>query len=165
MLKIKISDNNFIFFTQENNSLKINEIPFTWDITKISESKFHIIKDNKTWLVEVVQFNPETKYLTIILNNKLIPLHIQDEQDLILEKMGFTKGVGSKINEIKAPMPGLILAIKVQEGQMVKKGDPLIILEAMKMENIIKSPGDGEVKSVFVSQGNSVEKNQILIRF
>ena len=62
-------------------------------------------------------------------------------------------------------MPGLILDLKVKPGDEVKKGDIVLILEAMKMENIIKSPGDGLVKSVKVKLKDSVEKNQILIQF
>jgi len=69
------------------------------------------------------------------------------------------------MKEIKAPMPGLILDIKVAPGDVVKKGDVLVILEAMKMENSIKSPGDGMVKIVRVGLKQSVEKNQVLIQF
>ena len=62
-------------------------------------------------------------------------------------------------------MPGLIIDLKVKDGDQVKAGDPLLILEAMKMENIIKSPGDATVKSVKVTMGEGVEKNQVLIEF
>jgi biotin carboxyl carrier protein len=62
-------------------------------------------------------------------------------------------------------MPGLIVDIKVEAGQEVKKGDPILILEAMKMENIIKSPGDGVVKAIKVNPRDNVEKNQVLIQF
>jgi biotin carboxyl carrier protein len=59
----------------------------------------------------------------------------------------------------------LIIDMKVQPGDTVKVGDPLLILEAMKMENMLKSPGDGVVKSVKVKKGDTVEKNQVLIEF
>jgi biotin carboxyl carrier protein len=62
-------------------------------------------------------------------------------------------------------MPGLILDLKVKPGDEVKKGDVVLILEAMKMENSIKSPGDGIVKLVKVNLKDSVEKNQVLIQF
>ena len=62
-------------------------------------------------------------------------------------------------------MPGLILEINIEEGQEVKENDPLLILEAMKMENVINSPRDGVIKSIAVSQGNTVEKNALLIEF
>ena len=69
------------------------------------------------------------------------------------------------VKEIKAPMPGSILNILVEAGQEVKAGDQLLILEAMKMENVIKSPGDGVVAKIHVDEKQSVEKNQVLISF
>ncbi len=62
-------------------------------------------------------------------------------------------------------MPGMVLNILVKEGDVVKKGDPLIVLEAMKMENILKSPTEGTVKKVAAIKGTAVEKNQLLIQF
>jgi biotin carboxyl carrier protein len=76
-----------------------------------------------------------------------------------------TSQASGKVNSIKAPMPGLIIDLKVKDGDAVKTGDALLILEAMKMENIIKSPGEGIVKTVKVKKGDSVEKNQVLIEF
>jgi biotin carboxyl carrier protein len=62
-------------------------------------------------------------------------------------------------------MPGLVHQILISEGQIVKKGDALLILEAMKMENVIKSPADGTATKIRVSKGQNVEKNQVLIQF
>ncbi|MBY0435500.1 MAG: acetyl-CoA carboxylase biotin carboxyl carrier protein subunit, partial [Cyclobacteriaceae bacterium] len=70
-----------------------------------------------------------------------------------------------KVNAVKAPMPGLIIDLRVNAGDTVKTGDPLLVLEAMKMENIIKAPGDGTVKQVKIKKGDSVEKGQLLIEF
>ena len=79
--------------------------------------------------------------------------------------MGMNNTSAGKINSLKAPMPGLIIDLKVKAGDTVKQNDPLLILEAMKMENIIKSPGEGVVKLVKIKKGDSVEKNQVLIEF
>ena len=79
--------------------------------------------------------------------------------------MGFEVGATKKVNDIKAPMPGLILDINVKVGQEVKENDALLILEAMKMENVLTSPRDGVIKSISVNKGNAVEKNQLLIVF
>jgi biotin carboxyl carrier protein len=70
-----------------------------------------------------------------------------------------------KVNDLKAPMPGLILQIAVNEGDIVKKGDTLLILEAMKMENVLKAQGDGIIKKIAVNKGDRVEKNHLLIKF
>ena len=63
---------------------------------------------------------------------------------------------------VNAPMPGTILDVKVQQGQQVKKGDVLVILEAMKMENEIQAPCDGKVASVNVRKGDSVETQAVI---
>ncbi len=94
-----------------------------------------------------------------------IQSNLKDKFDLLLEKMGLNSAVAGKIITVKAPMPGLIIDLRVKAGDTVSTGDPLIILEAMKMENIIKATGDGTVASVKVKQGDSVEKNQVLIEF
>lgn len=79
--------------------------------------------------------------------------------------MGIERGRTKVVNAIKAPMPGLILEISVCVGQVVKENDPLLILEAMKMENSFLSPRDGIIKSIAVSIGNAVDKGQLLIEF
>ena len=77
--------------------------------------------------------------------------------------MGFSLGTAKKSNEIKAPMPGLILSLNIEESQKVKEGDTLLILEAMKMENTITAPKDGIIKSITVIKGVTVEKGELMI--
>ena len=72
---------------------------------------------------------------------------------------GETSGEGEAVT---SPMPGNILSVNVSEGSAVKKGDVLMILEAMKMENEITSPADGTVKSLSVSKGTAVETGTVL---
>src|SRR6185295_9045954 len=97
------------------------------------------------------------------INGEKYLIQLRDKFDLLLEKMGMSGVAASKVNVIKAPMPGLIVDLRVKDGDAVKTGDPLLVLEAMKMENIIKSPGDGQVKKVNVKKGDRVEKGQLLI--
>ena len=77
--------------------------------------------------------------------------------------MGLTLAAAQVINDSKAPMPGLILDVQVKEGDEVKEGDYLLVLEAMKMENTLTAPRDGVVKSITVSKGQTVDKNRLLI--
>ena len=84
---------------------------------------------------------------------------------MLIKEMGFEVGASKQVNAIKAPMPGLILEISVEVGQEVKENDPLLILEAMKMENSILSPRDGVIKSVAMTKGAAVEKGALLIEF
>ncbi len=143
----------------------VNGEPVSLDIVAIDRGYFHILYKNGSYRAEVVKSNLATKSFLIRINGKDFPVTVQDKFDLLLEQMGMKQTGASKMNVIKAPMPGLIIDLKVSEGQEVKQNDPLLILEAMKMENIIKAPGDGIVKSVKVQKGNSVEKNQVLIEF
>ena len=83
----------------------------------------------------------------------------------MLKQLGMESAFGNKIKDIKAPMPGLVLNILVYEGLEVSKGDNILVLEAMKMENIIKSPSNGKISKILVSPGGKVEKNQILVQF
>lgn len=146
-------------------SLKVNQKPISWDLKWIGERKIHLIRGNESIEAELLSIDRETKTLQIRIGYKTATLKLKDRFDLLLEQMGMSvNGVGG-MKDIKAPMPGLILDLKVKPGDEVKKGDVVLILEAMKMENIIKSPGDGVVKDVKVALKQSVEKNQVLIQF
>ncbi len=67
------------------------------------------------------------------------------------------------INLVKAFIPGTIVDIKIKKGQKVTEGEPLLLLEAMKMRNIIASPKEGRIKKVWVKKGDNVAKNQLLV--
>ncbi len=149
----------------DGDSITINGEPLNWDVVQVHEGYFHIIHDHKSYRVEIVKTDPATKTFTWKINNHQYTVHLKDKFDLLLEKLGMNHAAGSKVNSIKAPMPGLIIDLKVKEGDEVKQGDPLLILEAMKMENILKSPGDGVVKSIKIKKGDSVEKGHVLIEF
>ena len=136
-----------------------------WDFVRVADGYFHVLYNNKSYRAEVVKADLAAKTLTIKINGRLYPVEVKDKFDLLLEKMGMNNVSTHKVNNIKAPMPGLIIQLKIKDGDSVKTGDPLVVLEAMKMENIIKSPGDGVVKSVKVKKGDSVEKNQVMIEF
>ena len=69
------------------------------------------------------------------------------------------------VAEVRAPIPGTILSVEVSPGQEVKYGDTLVVLEAMKMKNLIRSPRDGRVGEVLVQPGQSVMHNDVLVRF
>ena len=90
---------------------------------------------------------------------------ISDELDKLINEMGFSTGTNKQINTVEAPMPGLILDIAVAVGQEVKEDDTILILEAMKMENVIVSHRDGIIKSINVAKNEAVEKKQLLIEF
>jgi len=160
-----VIDKNQYQVTKEGKSFSVNGSILEWDIKKTEDRIYHIIKGGKSHTLELISINHEEKSIKVKLDHKITTLTIKDRYDLLLEKLGMNTEASNKIKDIKAPMPGLIFDIKVQVGDQVKKGDPVLVLEAMKMENILKSPGDGEVKEIKVKKGASVEKNQVLIQF
>ncbi|MDN5205174.1 acetyl-CoA carboxylase biotin carboxyl carrier protein subunit [Fulvivirgaceae bacterium BMA10] len=149
---------------KEDHIFLNNEI-YTWDMIRVKENSFHILKDNLSYRAEIIKIDFEQKQFEVKVNGKKFEVALQDKFDILLEKLGMNSMASAALKEIKAPMPGLILDIRVNEGDEVQKGDVVMILEAMKMENVIKSPGDGIVKSVMVDRGDSVEKNNVLIEF
>jgi len=135
------------------------------DAVGVGNEKFHILKDSNPYKVEIVSANFLSKKYTIKVNNNTYEVAISNPLDLLIQSMGIERGRTKVVNAIKAPMPGLILEISVCVGQEVKENDPLLILEAMKMENSFLSPRDGIIKSIAVSIGNAVDKGQLLIEF
>lgn len=161
-----VNINNSVFEVEKSkDQMSVNGHILEWDMAKTGDRHYHLIYKNLSYNLELVSLDPETKTIKLKLNNKPCEIKIRDKFDLLLEKLGMNNLQNNSAKEIKAPMPGLIFDIKVKEGDEVQKGDPVLILEAMKMENILKSPGDGIVKSVKIKKGQSVEKNQVLIQF
>lgn len=135
------------------------------DIIKLSTSKYHVLHNNKSLITQIIDANFNAKSYTVKVNNNIYNININNDLDDLIKQMGFEVGATKLINEIKAPMPGLILDINVKIGQQVNENDSLLILEAMKMENIIKSPRDGIIKTISAVKGKAIDKNELLIEF
>lgn len=138
---------------------------FAADLIKVREGVYHLLRNNVSYNIELVKHIPEDKKLIVKVNNNKYTLDVKDKYDELLHNLGLDSMAVKKVNDFKAPMPGMVLEVMVSEGQEVKKGDALIVLEAMKMENVLKSPADAVVKKITVNKGTAVEKNQILIQF
>ena len=164
MVQAKVNGNIFEVISDENG-YRVNGNEFQWDNVKISDGYFHILYQNKSYRAEVVSIDKAAKRFIIKINGKSYAVDLKEKFDLLLEKMGMNNVAAGKLNHIKAPMPGLIIELKVKVGDVVKPGDQLLILEAMKMENILKSQGEGTVKNVKVKKGDTVEKGQVLVEF
>lgn len=143
----------------------LNGEPFEWDVVKLTDRTFHILHKNQSYNAEVLEVDPKTKTVSLKINDHVHQVQLKDRFDVLLEKMGMGNTASTKINELKAPMPGLIVGINVQPDDVVSKGDSLLILEAMKMENVLKAVGEGTIKTIRVAQGDRVEKGQVLVEF
>ncbi len=135
------------------------------DAIATSETEHHILYKNSSYQTEIVATDFNNKTYTIKVNNTAYEVVIANALDLQIAAMGFSIGSSKQVNTIKAPMPGLLLDLHVTTGQEVKEDDPLLILEAMKMENVILSPRDGVIKSIAATKGDAVDKGQLLIEF
>lgn len=143
----------------------IDGAAFTLDVAKDAGGRMHVLRNNRSYNVEVLKADKAAKTITLLINGHSYEVQLADRFDALLKSLGMDKVASAKVNELKAPMPGLVLEVVVAEGQAVQKGDPLVVLEAMKMENILKAPADVVVKKVTVKKGTAVEKNQVLIQF
>jgi biotin carboxyl carrier protein len=156
---------------REFNITEKSDSPLSFDVNgkeviidAISPAKntMHLLYNSRSYNVELIEYRQDEKIAVVKVNNSTYEIKLKDETDDLLEKLGIGQKI-NKIAQVKAPMPGKVLEILVKEGDTVNKGDSLIVLEAMKMENIIKAVGTAVVKKVHATKGNAVEKNQVLI--
>lgn len=139
--------------------------PLAWSVAALGDGRYHILYEGRSYNAELVEADYAAKTLSLKINGQRIELQVRNRFDLLLEKMGMSNAAIAKVNELKAPMPGLIVDIRVQPGQVVQKGDSLLVLEAMKMENILKAPADCTVGSIKVTLRDNVQKGQVLVQF
>ncbi|MDA1182328.1 MAG: acetyl-CoA carboxylase biotin carboxyl carrier protein subunit [Bacteroidetes bacterium] len=157
----------------QNRSITLVKKNNHW-VTANAEDVAFIFQDANTLLVQSPSQTIELRCLGIDRQAKTVRLQyknqnyvaaITEPMDELLKTMGLENALQSKISLLKAPMPGLVLDILVVPGQQVELGEKLLILEAMKMENAIKSPTAGVVASIEICKGQAVDKNLVLIRF
>ena len=167
MIKANLNNQVFdiVFDDKEYQQGSINNQLFTIDRVKSSDTNWHILKEGKSYNIEILKIDKVAKQVELKMNGKLSSVKLSDQFDALLKSLGMDNLAAKKVLELKAPMPGLVLNILVNEGDTIAKGDSLLVLEAMKMENIIKSPTEGVIKKIHAVKGNAVEKNQLLISF
>lgn len=136
-----------------------------FDAIPTADHHYHVLKNNIPYRAAITAQDFLKKTYTVTVNNNTYEVHIADALDMLIKNMGFEVGTAKQVNEIKAPIPGLIIEISVEPGQTVQENDTLLILEAMKMENTFHSPRAGVIKSIAVTKGQAVDKGQLLIEF
>lgn len=133
------------------------------DIIKVDSANFHVLQHNQAYDIRLSQSNYLKKAFRIMVNGNSYDVKIEDAYDQRVKKMGLLATTSQKATSIKAPMPGLIIDVMVVEGQTISEGTPMLVLSAMKMENIILSHGAGIVKSIAVKRDDTVDKGQLII--
>lgn len=133
------------------------------DIIKLSHHHYNTISDSLSYTAEILSVDVKSKTVELTLNGKFISCAISDELDLMIKTMKLGSSKKGKSKNLISNMPGLVLSIQVQEGQQVAAGDALMILEAMKMENVLKASADGTIKAIRCTDKDAVDKGQLLI--
>ncbi|WP_420582184.1 biotin/lipoyl-containing protein [Reichenbachiella sp.] len=162
MKKAQIGENTYEI-DQQQEEILLNGESFNFDLAASGNKDLHFLVNNRSYQTKVISVDKAEKTVQVKVNNTPYTVSVKDNLDLLLAKLGMESAGQAGAKDVKAPMPGLILDVLVSEGQEVKKGDHLLILEAMKMENVIKCPADGVVTGLHAEKGESVEKGKILL--
>jgi biotin carboxyl carrier protein len=156
-----IGDLEYLIEILDEHHVLVDGKPFEVDFAEISDQPvYSLLLDGSSYEAYVY---PTDKIWQVLLHGRLYPAMVEDERERRLRA-----AAGSQVQEsgefyLKAPMPGLVVAIPVQEGQPVKRGDVLIVLESMKMQNELKSPRDGLASRFRVKIGDSVDQHQTML--
>jgi len=141
----------------------VNGKQFDYQLIKKKINEYQLVTNGKSHEIRILSVDGSKIWMSV--DEYEVRLETKNELDLMMMKLGVTHDSGLENSEVLAPMPGTILDVMVSPDQLVKKGDSLLVLNAMKMENVIKAPGDGQINKIKVSPGENVNKNQVLISF
>lgn len=155
-----INDTRFEIEIGSDGSLKVNGEPREVDFLALGPSLYSILMDHRSYEMVIEEREGSTE---VLMQGRLYTGRVMDERAQLLASRRGGLGVDSGELSIKAPMPGLIIAIPVTEGQEVQQGQTIIVLESMKMQNELKAPRDAIVQRISVQAGQSVEHNKLLI--
>ena len=129
-------------------------------ILKSKSDEFEFILENTFHYVKILS-STETKYKLLIDG---VPIEIKKQSKIteIIEKSLKAKGTVSRANNVTSQIPGRVVKISVSTGDTLKEGDPIVVLESMKMQIAIKSNKDGIVKEIKVEEGSTVSRNEVV---
>jgi len=156
-----IDNKEFIVELLDDKHISINGHTYEVDFESVSgQPVYSLIVNGKSHEAYVQEGEDDWQ---VLLRGRLFSVKVEDEREIRLRAAAGGGVAETGEFHLKAPMPGLVVAIPVEEGQEVKKGDVLLILESMKMQNELKSPRDGVVSRVKVKAGESVEQKQAML--
>lgn len=135
------------------------------DVVRTGPGMWSVVRNGRSYKVLVLKEDRENNTMRLRIGAHTYTVALEDEQSRLMRTLGLDKAAGAAVREMKAPMPGLVLKVLVKEGDAVKKNDPVLVLEAMKMENVIKAPADVTVTKIHVQERTAVEKGQLLLSF
>ena len=156
-----VQGKEFVIEIDEESRIRVNDEAYDIDFQQLTDDGvISLLIENRS-LEAVVEERDEL--WQVLMKGQLYSVKVQDERAYRLAMARGAGGAGSGDETIKSPMPGLIVDVPVAEGDVVTKGDKVVILESMKMENELKASGDGVIGRILVGKGDSVEKGQDLV--
>lgn len=163
MIKTTVNAKSGFEITASGNEVQCNGEAVNWSAIQLPAGDYHLLMDGKSFRAQVLKIDREAKTVSVEIDHQVYEVAVEEPMDRLLAAMGIKDAGKKKVNDIKAPMPGMVLKILVSPGQQIAKGDPVLILEAMKMENVFKSATDAIVKEVKVKERTAVEKGEVLV--
>lgn len=156
-----VDDQSFEIEIRPNDQLLVNGEAVQADFQSVADQPVYTLLLNGQSFEALVY--PSERGVQVLLRGRLFDFIVEDERQRRLRQSSGGGAVQSGEYQLKAPMPGLIVSVPVEEGQEIQSGDDLIILESMKMQNELKAPRDGTVSRVRVKAGDNVDQNQVLL--
>jgi len=155
-----IGERTYVIEINRDGEITIDGTPYPIDLRAIDAETFSLIMEHQS---HEALIEGDADVLAVLLRGRLYSVQVLDERARRLAPGG--GGAGAHAGEIvvKSPMPGLIVAVPVSEGEAVKKGQTIVVLESMKMENELKAPRDGTITAIKVAPRQSVEQHQPLV--
>jgi pyruvate carboxylase subunit B len=147
----------------DGDVITIDDEPAEVSFHPVSESSYVLILNGRSHEVFIEESDPG--HLIVTGDGSSHRIQVKDERDLLLDRFGLADAAQHVQKEIRAPMPGLVLDVLVVEGRQVEAGEGLLVLEAMKMVNVIRAAAGGTVARIHVKAGDAVGKNDILVEF
>jgi len=163
MLQVVVNEHSTFSISQGDDGWSLNNDTAALDVRNRPNGLISVLYNGKSYTAILEHIDTKNKELTLTINGQTFKSAIKEPIDLLLTSMGLDLKAMQKAEPVKAPMPGMILKILVEPGQQINKGDGMLILEAMKMENIIKATGTATVKNIKVAERTAVEKGAVLI--
>lgn len=156
-----VNDQEYTIEIDQEGWIMVDDQEYQVDFHQLSEGGIlSLLLDNHS-LEAIVEERDQS--WEVLIQGELYTVKVQDERAYRLAK---ARGIASEVTgeaNVKSPMPGLIIDVPVTEGQKIEKGQQVIILESMKMENELRAPRDGTIKRIWVTKGATVEKNEVLV--
>lgn len=163
MLQAVLNGTNTFDISRSGQGWQINGNDVELDVQHQPNGLISIIVEGKSYTAMVEKVDTKAKELTLRVDGQVHHIALREEIDQLLSRMGLDLKAMQKVEPVKAPMPGMVLKVLVEPGQQINKGDGLLILEAMKMENVLKASGTATVKAIKVVERTAVEKGAVLI--